>query len=323
MNVHAAWSGATDTASQAPVAIRFVTDRREWDALEARAPFPQLPQSFAYGEAKAASGWTPRRAAFTVAGETIAYATILERRLGGIRVLARVNRGPLFLDAAPSPELIRSVYATLRRRWRGPLLIAPALPRDDAGDAILKGAGFRLRQRRGWQSGRVDLTRTEADIWSGFSSAFRNRYRQSVKAGARLRVAEDAAAYDWMLERHVANMRAKRFKGPSPTPLRALRAAAPENVLVFQLLDGDRAVAGMSVVRFGAYAEYHVGWFGEDGRRLNAGNFLMWEIMKEMKHRGVVSYDLGGMRPGDGYTRFKGTMRPADFTLAGEWMSLV
>ena len=81
-------------------------------------------------------------------------------------------------------------------------------------------------------------------------------------------------------------------------------------------------VAGMSVVRFGRRAEYHIGWFGPEGRKLNAGNFLMWEVIKEMKRRGVTDFDVGGMRPGDGYTRFKRTMRPVEFRLAGEWVSL-
>ena len=47
--------------------------------------------------------------------------------------------------------------------------------------------------------------------------------------------------------------------------LRAMRAAAPGDVLVFRLMQGDNPVAGMSVVCFGKCAEYHVGWFGPGG----------------------------------------------------------
>ena len=322
MNVHAAWTVARAADAAAPITLRFDADRTEWDALEARAPFPHLPQNFAYGAGRAATGWRLRRTVFEQGGRSVAYAAVLEKRAGGLRVLTRVNRGPILLDAAPRPETIRAIYAALRRRWRGPLLIAPALPRDEANDAALRQAGFSIRQRQGWQSARIDLTRGEDEIWAGFASTFRNRYRQAVKAGAQLRIADDAGTFEWMIERHLANMREKQFSGPGPALLRGLRATAPENVLVFQLIDGDEPVAGMSVVRFGTHAEYHIGWFGEDGRRLNAGNFLMWEIIKEMKRRGVATYDLGGMRPGDGYTRFKETMRPVPFILVGEWMSV-
>jgi hypothetical protein len=45
----------------------------------------------------------------------------------------------------------------------------------------------------------------------------------------------------------------------------------------------------------------------------------MWKVMTEMKRRGVASFDVGGLKPGDGYTRFKQTMHPVEYDLAGEW----
>jgi hypothetical protein len=301
--------------------VGLVDDREEWDRLVALAPFPHLPQGFAYGEGKRAKGWTVRRALFRRGEKTIAFATVLERRVFGLRVVTRVNRGPVFLEATPTPDEIRAVYAALRHRWRGPLLIAPALEAGEASSALLRAAGFRLRTAAGWLSGRIDLRRDEQQIWAGFASTFRNRVRQSEKAGATLRVADDTETYEWMLARHEENMRDKQFSAADATLLRALREAAPAAVQVFQLVHDGEPVAGMSVVRFGDRGEYHLGWFGPEGRKLNAGNFLMWNIMKELKRCGVTEFDVGGMRPGDGYTRFKRTMHPAEYSLAGEWMS--
>jgi len=308
------------TASR-PAVLDFVSGAPEWDRLVAQASFPHLPQSFAYGEGKRAKGWTVRRAVFSRNNRIEAFATVMERRLAGLRLLTRVNRGPVFLEARPQAESIVAVYRTLRRHWRGPLLIAPALELSADNGALLRAAGFRLRHGEGWLSGRIDLRRTEQDLWAGLSSSFRNRVRNSVKAGALLRLASDTDTYEWMLARHAENMRDKGFTAADATLLRALREAAPQNVSVFQLLHAGAAVAGMSVVRFGDSAEYHIGWFGPEGRRLNAGNFLMWEIIKELRRQGVTQFDVGGMRPGDGYTQFKRTMRPVEFRLAGEWMS--
>ena len=103
--------------------------------------------------------------------------------------------------------------------------------------------------------------------------------------------------------------------------LRTLRQTSPNNVTVFQLVHDGAPLAGMSVVRFGRVAEYHIGWFGEEGRKFNAGNFLMWNVMRELKRRGVESCDVGGLRHGDGYARFKRTMNPVEYELASEWMS--
>jgi len=307
------------------ITIQLVADKARWDSLIASCPDPHLPQGFAYGEGKAAKGWTIRRVLLLAAGRPVAIATVLELRRFGLRLVNRINRGPLFLERTRDDDTIVAVYAALRRRWgrlwTAPLLIAPALGCGPHSDGLLRRAGYRLRHRRSWQSGRIDLTVGENALWAGLSSGFRNRVRNAEKAGATLRIAEDAQTYEWMLARHAENMAERGFSAADATLLRALRQTAPEDVSVFQLLHQGAPVAGMSVVRFGTHAEYHVGWFGPAGRKLNAGNFLMWQVLCELHRRGIGTFDVGGLKPGDGYTRFKQTMKPAEYQLAGEWMS--
>jgi hypothetical protein len=308
--------------------IEEVTDRSEWDRLVAEAAFPLLTQSWAYGEGKRANGWTLERVRFRLDGKVVAFATVLHLRVLGIRLLARVNRGPLFLEADPAAAVVRAVYTALRNRWgridRGLLMIAPALASGEPSADLLRQSGYRLRQRAGWTSGRIDLTPSEADIWARFTPAFRNRCRKSEASGATVRIADDRPTFDWMVARHVENMAAKHFNAVDATFLAAMREASGEGeVLVFQVMHEGEAVAGMSVVRFGTRAEYHVGWVGEAGRRVNAGNALMWAIVREMKRRGAVEFDVGGLREGDGYTRFKRTMSPTEYRLAGEWISWI
>jgi CelD/BcsL family acetyltransferase involved in cellulose biosynthesis len=318
-------SPAKTGGASAAITTELVADKARWDNLVASCPAPHLPQGFAYGEGKAAKGWTIRRVLLLAAGKPVAIATVLELRRFGLRLLNRINRGPLFLDPTPDAATVVAVYAALRRRWgriwTAPLLIAPALPQGPASDTLLRRAGYRLRHRRSWQSGRIDLTVGEDALWAGLASTFRNRVRHAEKAGAELRIADDDETYEWMLARHAENMAERGFSAADPTLLRALRDSAPDAVSVFQLLHQGQPVAGMSVVRFGTHAEYHVGWFGPEGRKLNAGNFLMWQILSEMHRRGVKSFDVGGLKPGDGYTRFKRTMKPVEYQLAGEWMS--
>lgn len=316
---------SASSAATSTVALRVVTDQHRWNALTAQAPQPHLPQSFAYGAGKAATGWPATRIEFVRDGRTVAFATVLQVKRLGITLLNRVNRGPIFLDAAPSDDTIVGVYRALRRRhghfWRGPLLIAPALPRGADASRLLRAAGYLLRHERSWTSGRIDLTRSEDEIWRGLASTFRNRVRNAEKSDATLDVATGGVAYEWMLARHRDNMATKGFPAVDSTMLRALRAAAPENVTVFRMMVGAVPVAGMSVVSFGTHCEYHIGWFGPEGRKLNAGNFLMWAVLREMKRRGLTTFDVGGLKPGDGYTQFKQTMKPVEYELCGEWMS--
>lgn len=318
-------TAGANIAADGIVRLRAVYDRHRWDALVSHAPQPHLPQSFAYGEGKAATGWPARRVEFIRDGRTVAFATVLQIRRLGITVLNRVNRGPVLLDAEPSDDTIVAVYRALRRHhghfWQGPLLIAPALPRGADAARLLRRAGYRLRHERSWTSGRIDLTRSEDEIWRGLGSTFRNRVRNAERSAATLDVATGQVAYEWMLARHLDNMADKGFSAADPVLLRALRETAPDDVLVFCMMMKDMPVAGMSVVSFGTHCEYHVGWFGPEGRKLNAGNFLMWGVMREMKRRGLGTFDVGGLKPGDGYTQFKQTMKPTAYELCGEWMS--
>jgi hypothetical protein len=314
-----------NAAASGIVTLRTVTDRHRWDALTAQAAHPHLPQSYAYGEGKAATGWPTRRVEFVRDGRTVAFATVLQIRRFGLTLLNRVNRGPIFLEAAPSDDTILGVYRALRRHyghfWQGPLLIAPALPCGADASRLLRRAGFMRRHERSWTSGRIDLTRPEDEIWRGLGSTFRNRVRNAEKSGATLDIATGGVAYEWMLARHRENMADKGFSAADPAMLRALRQTAPESVLVFRMMLKDTPVAGMSVVCFGTHCEYHVGWFGPEGRKLNAGNFLMWGVLREMKRRSLAVFDVGGLKPGDGYTQFKLTMKPVEYELCGEWMS--
>jgi CelD/BcsL family acetyltransferase involved in cellulose biosynthesis len=317
---------AAGHAAAAGIVARITTDDSEWRALMDAAPVAHLPQDLSYAAGKAASGWPSRRLVFSSGGRPVAFAVVLEFRRFGVKLFNRVNRGPLMLDDTPSDELVLGVYRALRqtagRLWTRPLLIAPALAKTERNLSLLRQAGYMRRQADSWRSGRIDLLQSEDQIWNGFASSFRNRLRSGEKAGPELRIADDAATYEWMIGRHLENMREKQFRAAGPDLLRALRNAAPDNVLVFQLLHGGAVVAGMSVVRFGRTAEYHIGWFGPDGRKINAGNLLMWNVMREMKRRGVATFDLGGLRAGDGYTQFKKTMKPVEYELAGEWISI-
>lgn len=319
---HAA--GGSNAATNA-VTLRSVTENHRWNRLLAMAPHPHLPQSFAYGAGKAARGWHTERIEFVREGRTVALATLLQIKRLGVTLLNRVNRGPIFIDPQPSDEQTIEVYRALRRHhghfWQGPLLVAPALSHSEPAAHLLRQAGYLLRHERSWTSGRIDLTRSEDELWRGFASTFRNRVRNAEKSGGTLEIASDAAAHEWMLARHTENMAEKGFSAADPVMLRALREAAPESVLVFRMMHEGAPVAGMSIVTFGTHCEYHIGWFGPEGRKLNAGNFLMWAVMREMKRRGLRTFDVGGLKPGDGYTRFKRTMNPAEYELCGEWMS--
>ncbi len=315
---------AVSSPAAPSIVAREVTSRESWDALFAEVESPHFTQAWCYGEGKSTQGWSVERLAFEDGATTAAICQVLVRRFLGMPVVARINRGPLFVPRVPSDELQSAVYRVLRNRWRfgrrGLLLIAPALPDSAASASLLRRAGFLPRRAGGWGSALIDLQPTPETIRSALSSKWRNHLNAALKAGIEVRIRKDDAAVEWMLERHAANMAAKGFVGPGVDFVHHMIAASPEDFRVFQALIGAEPVCGMLVVRFGNHAEDFLTWTSDAGRRANAHHLLLWQVLVEMKASGCRALDLGGYTTSGKYGAFKRAMKGDEYRLAGEWL---
>jgi hypothetical protein len=298
--------------------------RAEWEALFARVPRPHLPQAWMYGEAKRLQGWAPERLVFSSGAAPLALAQVLVKRVLGVP-LARINRGPLFLEAQVAPEVRQEVFRALRRRWRflrhGALALAPALPAGDDSTRTLRAAGFIARGSFAWGSSLVDLRLPLAELHRRLAPEWRTKLRKAEKNGAQLAVRTDRAAFEWMIARHEENMRVKDFAGPPAEFVRAMVDAGPDDFVLLQALVGGEPHAATLIARFGQHAENFIGWFDDTARRVAAGNFLMWSSVTEMQRAGARALDLGGFTVADRYGQFKRGMRGTEYRLSGEWLA--
>lgn len=294
--------------------IETVTDRGDWEALFSRVENPHLPQSWAYGDAVHAStnwqlrhraldvgGWRPRRLVFERHGAPVAICQLVEKPLAGLRWAALADRGPLFLDSEPSEEVLRDVFSTLRkaRRYFGLVLIlAPALLDEPRSDRLLREVGFLPRKILGYSSFSVDLRLSEEDMFNKLTSRWRRQLRTGMRTGASVTFSSSPEDAEWMIDRHIQNMKEKGFSTPEPPLVRALYAARPDDFLVGRaVLDGE-CLAGLAAVKFGLGSDYFIGWVSESGRKTNVNSLLFWETALELRRRGCHLFDLGGMRAG-------------------------
>lgn len=319
--------------------MSLVTDAAQWDALFSRVDHPHMVQSWAYGEARQAAGrrwearrrrfidaggWRTRRLVIECEGEPVAICQLLDKSLAGLRWASRLNRGPLFLDAAPGDDVVRDVYRALRNRWkhgRGVLVLAPELMAGPENSRMMTEIGFRDRHIRGGRSARIDLRLDEEQLRKNLAPTWRNRLRAAERAGLALTVSQSPEDLEWLIDRHVENMAEKGFLGPAPTLLKALYRAAPDDVFIFQARLAEEVVGGMMIYRFGHTAEYYVGWFGREGRKANVGNFMYWQIVLDLQRRGCRFFDVGGYRDDASYGHFKQGMRGVEYVLLNECLA--
>lgn len=307
--------------------LRTVHDVSEWESYIGAVDHPHLMQSWPYGEAKRTTAhWHVTRIVFERLGTPVAICQVLEKRLAGLRIASRINKGPLFFDAQPSSEIKENVYRLLRMQSRlfrgGPLLIAPALPLSDENDTFLSELGYRKRKANGWCSSLIDLQLDENTLRARMAPTWRNRLRHSQRSGIRLTASNTTDHLEWLLRMHTQNMKAKNFVGPKTALLRALYEARPADFIILRAMLEDEPIAAMALASFGGTAEYYVGWFGSAaGRKANAGNFLYWEAAMTMKRAGYRWLDLGGYFSSDRFGHFKQGMGGIEYRLIGEWLS--
>lgn len=301
--------------------------RTEWERLFTAAGPTPLIQSWSYGVAKAeVEGWRPHRGVLSDDGNPVAVIQVLEKRVGNLVRVARINRGPVWITE-PSPAQWAEALRLVRRRWRwwrgGAMFLAPELPAERAGEmAVL---GFRRRAQPQWCSSWVDLSQPEADLRRRLKADWRNSMNKGPKAGLEIVVsAGEAGPLDWLMEHYAGFMAGKKFEGTPPVVIQAMFRDRPEDLLVVQgILDGE-TVGGVLMVRHGAAATYLVGYNGERGRKVKANNAILWNAMMELRDRGVQWFDLGGIDDVNtpGIAVFKRGVGGSEYRLAGEFLAL-
>jgi lipid II:glycine glycyltransferase (peptidoglycan interpeptide bridge formation enzyme) len=301
-------------------------DQSELAGLFNQTTKPHVTQAPAYAYAKQAhGGWQVRRLEFESDGRPVAICHVLEKSVLGFRI-ARINRGPLFLKSDPAPSTIRAVYSELRAAYRiargGILSIAPALEHNAGNAVLLADLGFRDSGYHGWCSSLVDLTKGEDQLRKSLNQKWRNRLSSAERSGLELHVSQSDEHFEWLLQRHREHAQSKGFRSLGVKFLRAYRDWQPCDCFVLQARLAGHPVAGMLVTRLGQKAEGLV-LVCTEGRGYNAGNFLFWNAMLEMKRTGCAWWDMGGhgYKPGN-FKHFKEGVRGVEYRLMGEWLSL-
>lgn len=278
-----------------------VANRVQWEEWLGQTGRSNVLQSWAYGLAKAdTSAWRVTRAVIDRAGEPVALVQVLRRRIAGIVMVSRINRGPLYLRSTTQEEK-RAVWNELGRLGRiqkGRLLsVAPEAELTGKMLLLLAAGNFKQFAPVAWESAWVDLGLDLEFLRKQLDSKWRNMLSFSERTGIMLDISGEDASFEWMLDRYRENMQLKNFQGPSIELLRKLRTHLDTRTqpIVLRALIGGEAVAGICLVPHGVAATYLIGWNGSDGRDLKANQFLLWNAIVHLKQRGFRWFDLGGI----------------------------
>jgi peptidoglycan pentaglycine glycine transferase (the first glycine) len=307
---------------------REVTDPAAWDQLLLALPNPHILQSWTWGQFKSRHGWTASRLVFEEAGQVVAAASVLQRKLPRLPVsILYASKGPA-LDWEDSDRAHR-VLAELERlaRQRRALFVKidpdvyfpekSTTPLTDAASNLGAPNGTFLSRpgcapqtahllaERGWclsdeqiqfrNTVLLDLRGAEAELLAAMKQKSRYNVRLAGRRGVTVRrgMAADMDTF-YRLYRDTAQREGFLIR-PIDYYLDAWGSFLERDKahLLLAEVEGE-AVAGLILFTFGPTAWYMYGASSGLHRKLMPNNLLQWEAIRQAKAVGCILYDLWG-----------------------------
>lgn len=316
--------------------------RDEWDTFWSRVEMSNLLQSWEYGDAKnAAESWIPSRFVVeNIDGKAIAIAQVLTKTFPLFGGLARLNRGPLFLDCRDelseidlAKVLNALVYLKTKNRW-WLFFIAPELKNNQLTKNNLSIFKAKRRSLVPWGSSLLNLNLDEETLFKNLNGKWRNLLRKAQKSDLKVhQILKGTGDFDRMIYSYNQTKKKKNFAG---IPSNLLLELANHNTCNWSfnayLAESSTSeasstdIAGIVVsVCHGDTATYLIGDTNQEGRRLNANYLLLWRSILDAKAFGCKYFDLGGLNQNTpkGIAHFKRGVKGEEYLLIGEYIAQI
>lgn len=286
-----------------------------WDALVEDAPGGDLVQTTAWASIRQQLGTRVCHLRVHAKDGTLLGGCLMQHRrvLPGIRIGA-VPRGPLLFDDRPgaAEQVVRETLAAARRLGIRLLVVQP--PEGSAAlDKALGAAGFRVGAPAVAPTAtlRLDLMRSEADLFAGLNATRRRRVRQCQRESLETVVSDDLEAFHRL---HVASATRQGFRPLSLTNLEAQRdVLAPLGMSRMLITRHDGVpVAGEWFTVFGGEWTSKLRGFDAAQAR-NASTCAIWGSILEARREGARRFDFGGFDRGSAQALLAGRDPPPAF----------
>ncbi len=302
-------------------------DLQQWNNLCQRCLQFNLLQSWEYGEAKKQQGWQPLRFAVYQDDQVIAIVQVLTKAIGPIGFVARINRGPIFLDNKISLESVRGTFECLnkqsfKRRWLY-LSISPELPPQAEFADELRKLGYTQRPAAAWGSLILDLQPSQEQLFRNLQNPWPKNLRRTEHAELVLKEETAEQGLETLLERYREMQTQMKFTGIPDVLLRELgkQKSSTWDVRILHAVKNDQVIASLLNIGSQNLCTPLIAWADPGAREFRGNNFVYWHSFLKYKYLGFRWYDMGGLNSEtpEGIATFKKGMGGQAYTLIGEW----
>lgn len=306
--------------------------QKEWNAMVSQFADLSMIQLWEYGEAKQClQGWRAVRHIWQDGGNVVGAAQAMVKKTPFFRSgLVWINRAPLWQRRGMMKDsvVLARMVRDIRRYWidqRGMYMrIAPTFTEGMQDDAM-EAAGFVPFPNSQWISAKIDLTQSEEFLRGNLEKKWRNCLKKAEALGLSYCIGNTKEFFDELAKDYIQFLKVKNFTTSiTPEFVECLHGLFPQEkgMYVLNARKGAESLGSILVISYGTSVEYLIGAVGEAGKSMNAGQYLLWNALLEMKRRGFEIFDIGGAHPQKtppGIFHFKEGMGGKPYALIGEF----
>ena len=282
--------------------------RSQWDQFVAHHPEGHLLQSWAWGELKAFSGWSPLRLALWDGECIVAAAQVLRRTLPHVPLqlghMAYIPKGPVINWSQPAlvETFFSLLHTYLHNQGALTLQIDLGLEQEasDNSPVVPYLTKLGLQPVQSIQPKRtiiLDLSADEETLRSQMKPKCRYNIRLAARKGVTVRVATTPEEVRQWYKLYLVTSARDNFGIHSlDYYLRVWELFAAHGELQLFLAENDnQLLGGIFVALFAGQAIYLYGASGNEERHLMPNYALQWEAILWAKRQGARLYDFWGI----------------------------
>ncbi|MBX2833698.1 MAG: GNAT family N-acetyltransferase, partial [Micavibrio sp.] len=225
--------------------------------------------------------------------------------LNGFLATYYLDRGPVWYEGFDKEEnflaFARTLKSDLPTGFLKSIRFIPEIPASPELIDEMKKIGFKHKRDSAYETSILDLTQKTEVLRRNLKANWRNQLKKSEAHDLTIEFDLQEKYQNWLERTYLKDKMLKKYKGPSLSMIKALFKSQNENdkCLIVRVLDKGRPVSGALFILHPPSATYQIGFSMEQGRKINANNFLLWNSALYLKERGIKTLDLGGMNDKD------------------------
>jgi hypothetical protein len=283
----------------------------QWSELLTLFADANIYQTWAYGEVR----WGQRALSHLVMrqdDEVVAIAQLRIATLGPVKAgVAYLRWGPLFhrKGMAPDPIVVRAMASAIRHEYmvkRGLFLRILPIAFEETPRANLLSQAFSELEREPFAAGQtyrtivLSLTPPIEELRRRLDQKWRNQLNRAEKNGLTIKQGTSEALFLLFIKLYDEMLARKKFETSTDIhEFIRIQRALPEHDRMLILICEDKGIpiSGVVATAMGDSGIYLFGATSDAGMQSKGAYLLQWTVVKWLKEKGLLYYNLGGINP--------------------------